>query len=214
MGFMTLVDFRDSVKLVLGGAGETNTRVDRWINMGVHEAATDVRHKEMVAHDTIALVQGTGSYSLPAGTLGIIAVRIPELNAKLIEKGLDDLWLMVEDVESQPSHWAIDAASIFIRPIPNAASVQTMHLTTRKEPPELVTQTDTTTFPAGWDAIVADYAKSYAMHDLNRSTEGAAWFNRAQRSAQKIIKSQEYEFEGPSLGVEVPTELAHVTDQV
>lgn len=214
MGFMTLADFRDDVKLVLGGAGESNTRVDRWINKGLHEASTDFRHEVMIDHDTIALVQGQGQYTLPAGTLGIIAVRIPDLDKKLIETGLDNLWLMNEDVESEPSHWAIDATSIFIRPIPNATSVQNMELTTRKEPPILVSPTQTTIFPSAWDAIIADYAKSYALHDLNRATEATTWFNRAQRGTRKILKSQEYEFEGPSLGVEVPTELAHVVDQV
>lgn len=66
MGVLTLLNFKDDLKSALGRAGEDAARMTRWVNSAIREFAYAFEFPELEKSASIATVNGTPSYALPA----------------------------------------------------------------------------------------------------------------------------------------------------
>lgn len=209
---MTLEDFRDSLKHTLGGAGLGNLRIDRWINQGVQETASQFLFHKLLATGQIATVADTESYALPAQTLGLHVVWHAAEKTRLIPISLIELRRRQTETTEKPLEYATDTTRIYFTPIPD--DIYTIDFIRRREPATLVVVSDPTEFPAGWDPVVEAFAKYHALQSMGRNNEARNWFIRGGNLGATRMKDMEYEFESPTYGVQVAWDKSDIVDQL
>lgn len=201
MGFMTLADFRDELAHVGGGAGLSRERLNRYVNAGYFEVAGAKPFRSLITTATLALVDQTGSYSLPTGVLGVITVRNTNTDhpRRFREVSLENFQLYDRSLDGEPTHFAYDANNIYVHPMPDATyDADELFVIYRREPTVLSGSADKTVLPAAFDMAISGFSKYYMLQNLGKNNEARNWFLRANSIMTSRIGDLEYMYEGES----------------
>lgn len=215
MGFMTLADFRDSVRHTLGGTGVGRAKVDRAINKGYFEVFSRVySYKGALRSTSIDTADGVNVYILPDRARGIKMIADATNKRRLVQETINNIFKRHDvDGEAAPLYWAQDGVQLHVRPTPDA--IYPLTIWYWQEPLPLSGAGDLSIFESDLDAAIDCFAKFYILQDMNHKTRARNWFTKGESILQSRITDFERELEGPDmLGAQVITELSELTDYV
>ena len=136
-----------------------------WYNDGADDFATQT--KELQGTASLTASTGVQSYLLATSTLDVLSVRIGA--TVLVREDIqswDVLTVNPFTATGAPEAYALTGESIFLRPVPIAATATVTYFRTYT-PVRITAVTDSTPFGSKYDRVIRDYVKSRAFEQIN-----------------------------------------------
>lgn len=209
MGFMTLEDFKAEISLDFSGRNPDPARLERWINFALYDLASREKFEELRVSASFPIVDGTTSYAIPTGFLGVISIKSKgRLLRKTKRLPIGDGTGNVRT--GQPIYWHREGNNIIIWPEPDQNYDAIIEYI--KEPTKLSASTDLSPFPAFYDVALVYLACFHGFMALGEKDEAFARLNTATEYLERRIDDGNIEADVAKEGLQVARSWEDLTE--
>jgi hypothetical protein len=184
VGVDTLADFRDLLNLALGDKGQTNERLDRWINAAIEElfVMLDIEGRRVCAQTpTIA---GQERYLLPANCVATLVLSDITSKKRLTKVVIENYEKLDPTRTGKPKQYARVDRHLYFYPIPDAEYL--IHMFYVKAPTQLSTAADVSELTSAYDRVIHLLATRNGMLDLGMDEKATVRYQTAVNILRQI----------------------------
>lgn len=200
MGYTTKAKFRSRLSLNLGDRNLAKGHLDGWVEDGYYDMTGAFDFIELHEVSTATMAVDADSITLPSDLQWVRSVKDDTNENPLIKISAEQFWSTLDlTEEGEPEYWTRQGQVLRVQPVLNEEV--TLRLLYNKFPPPLDDDGDTTVLPPTWDRAVIMFSTYHALLDLGEETRAAEWLSRAMAYVRSRLLPQEFENDGPTLGV-------------
>lgn len=184
MGVDTLADYRDLLNLALGDKGQTNERLDRWINAAIEElfVMLDIEGRRICAQTPT--IEGQERYLLPANCVATLVLSDITSKKRLTKVAIENYEKLDPTRTGKPRQYARVDRHLYLYPIPDGEYL--IHMFYVKAPTQLSSASDVSELTSAYDRVIHLLATRNGMLDLGMDEKATTRYQTAINQLRMI----------------------------
>jgi hypothetical protein len=202
MGNTTFAGFRSRLAFNLGNRDLARGQLSAWVNDGYFDLTGAFDFLELHGLSTATLEASSSSISLPLDASWVRSIKDDTAENPLIKISEEQFWSILDHTETgEPEYWTRQGNTLRVQPIPEEDL--TLRLLYNKIPTALSANSDKTVLLPTFDRAIIEFSTYHALLDLGEELRAGEWLSRGMAYVRSRLLPQEFENDGPTLGVRV-----------